>query len=148
MIYPDQICPTAISNSDIHRWMNGRTGCGLCITQWDINQPLKRRKFWASLVVQWLRLLASNAGGMGSIPGQGSKDPTYCMVGPKSFKKRIRNSNMSLEDIMYFEDTMLSGTSSKKIKTVSFYSYEVSRVVKSRKQNESCQGLHAWEMGS
>ena len=99
-------------------------------------------------MVQWLRLLASNAGGMGSIPGQGSKDPTYCMVGPKSFKKRIRNSNMSLEDIMYFEDTMLSGTSSKKIKTVSFYSYEVSRVVKSRKQNEGCQGLHAWEMGS
>ena len=26
---------------------------------------------------------------------------------------------MPLEDIMYFEDTMLSGTSSKKIKTVS-----------------------------
>ena len=28
-----------------------------------------------SLVVQWLRLHASNAGGMGSIPGQGTKIP-------------------------------------------------------------------------
>ena len=28
-----------------------------------------------SLVVQWLRLGASTAGGMGSIPGQGTKIP-------------------------------------------------------------------------
>ena len=27
------------------------------------------------MVVQWLRLRASNAGGMGSIPGQGTKIP-------------------------------------------------------------------------
>ena len=29
-----------------------------------------------SLVVQWLRLHASNAGGMGSIPAWGAKSPT------------------------------------------------------------------------
>ena len=28
-----------------------------------------------SLVVQWLRLHASNTGGVGSIPGQGTKNP-------------------------------------------------------------------------
>ena len=28
-----------------------------------------------SLVVQWLRLCASNAGGTGSIPGHGTKTP-------------------------------------------------------------------------
>ena len=28
-----------------------------------------------SLVAQWLRLCASNAGGVGSIPGQGTKTP-------------------------------------------------------------------------
>ena len=32
-----------------------------------------------SLVVQWLRLRASTAGGMGSIPGGGTKDPA-CYV--------------------------------------------------------------------
>ena len=60
------------------------------------------------------------------------------MAWPKSFKKRIRNSNMSLEDIMYFEDVMLSETSSKKIKTVSFHSYEVSAAAKSL---QSCPTL-------
>ena len=28
---------------------------------------------WTSLVVQWLRLQAPNAGGLGSIPGQGTR---------------------------------------------------------------------------
>ena len=32
-------------------------------------------KMWTSLAVQWLRLGASNAGGMGSIPGWGTKIP-------------------------------------------------------------------------
>ena len=33
----------------------------------------KNESVGTSLVVQWLRLLAPNAGGMGLIPGQGSK---------------------------------------------------------------------------
>ena len=39
-----------------------------------------------SLVVQWLRLLASPAGGMGSIPGWGAKIPAYHMAWPKNTK--------------------------------------------------------------
>ena len=31
----------------------------------------------ASLVVQWLRLRAANAGGPGSIPGQGTRSRTW-----------------------------------------------------------------------
>ena len=34
-----------------------------------------------SLAIQWLRFCASNAGGMGSIPGQGTKIPHA--TGPK-----------------------------------------------------------------
>lgn len=36
-----------------------------------------------SLMVQWLRLLIPNAGGLGSIPDQGTKGPTCCAVWPK-----------------------------------------------------------------
>ena len=36
-----------------------------------------------SLEVQWLRLLASNAGGAGSIPGQGTKIPHVAWHGQK-----------------------------------------------------------------
>ena len=43
-----------------------------------------------SLVAPWLRLLASPAGGMGSIPGWGTKIPTYHMVWPEKHKTSIR----------------------------------------------------------
>ena len=36
-----------------------------------------------SLAVQWLRLCASNAGSMGSIPGQGTKIPHAMRCGQK-----------------------------------------------------------------
>ena len=117
--------------------MNGWKGCGLCVTQWDINQPLKRRKFWTFLAIQWLRPLASNAGGVGSVLGQGSRIPHTAWCGQKASKKRLWNSNMPLEDIMYFEDTMLSKTSSKKIKTVS-------GEVKSRQKAEWCCKSGRW----
>ena len=38
-----------------------------------------------SLVVQWLRLWAPNAGGLGLIPGQ-ELDPAYCNLGPSAAK--------------------------------------------------------------
>ena len=43
-----------------------------------------------SLVVQWLRLHASNAGVADSIPGQGTKipRPTCCVAWPKERKKK------------------------------------------------------------
>ena len=42
-----------------------------------------------SPVVQWLRLCTSNAGGVGSIPGQGTKIPHAVQRVPKNKKKII-----------------------------------------------------------
>ena len=39
--------------------------------------------FGTSLVVQWLKLRASTAGGTGSIPGQGTKIPHACGAAKK-----------------------------------------------------------------
>jgi len=47
----------------------------------------KKVQFGTSLGVQWLRLHASTAGGVGSIPGQGTKIP-YASAWPK--KKRMQ----------------------------------------------------------
>ena len=52
-----------------------------------------------SLVVQWLRLCASNAGGMGLIPGQGTKIPHTRQLGQKGKKwnkKRTQGGKKSL----------------------------------------------------
>ena len=43
---------------------------------------------WASLVGQWLRLCASNAGGVGSIPGWGTKIPHVTECCPPPPRKR------------------------------------------------------------
>ena len=43
----------------------------------------KKRKTWTSLEVQWLRLQTSTAGGMGSIPGLGTKNPYATKGGQK-----------------------------------------------------------------
>ena len=52
------------------------------------SQKVKRiARFGTSLAVQWLRLHASNAGSVGSIPGRGT--PTRRRVRPKKKKKRI-----------------------------------------------------------
>ena len=42
-------------------------------------------------MVQWLRLRASTAGGMGSIPSQGTKIPDAVQYGQK--KKGLKNVN-------------------------------------------------------
>ena len=41
-------------------------------------------------MVQWLRLHASNAGGAGSIPGQGDKIPQAVWHGQKERKKNFK----------------------------------------------------------
>ena len=52
--------------------------------------------FGTSLVVQWLRLCASNAGDMGSIPGQGTKIPHACRARKKKKKDKPKNRIMLL----------------------------------------------------
>ena len=46
----------------------------------------KKSKLGTSPVVQWLRLWASTAGGMGSIPGWGTKVPHAVQCGQKTKK--------------------------------------------------------------
>ena len=46
-----------------------------------------------SLAVQWLRLHASNAGGAGSIPSQGTKITHTAWSGPKKKKNRKENGD-------------------------------------------------------
>ena len=48
--------------------------------------------FGTSLVVQWLRLCAPNAGDMGSIPGQGTKIPHACRARKKK-KRQTKKQN-------------------------------------------------------
>ena len=53
------------------------------INKWDL---IKLKSFCTartSLAVQWLRLCAFNAGSVGSIPSQRSKDPTCCGAAKK-----------------------------------------------------------------
>ena len=52
---------------------------------WEGNSYLKVVRMGTSLAVQWLGLHASTAGGMGSIPGQGTKIP--CGVAKKEWLK-------------------------------------------------------------
>ena len=48
-----------------------------------------------SLVAQWLRLCAPNAGDLGSIPGQGTIIPHVAQHGQKKiFKKKKRKENV------------------------------------------------------
>ena len=51
-----------------------------------------------SLLVQWLRLLASTAGGMGLIPGQGTKIPH--ILQPKK-KKKSERLDFAKESVNY-----------------------------------------------
>ena len=53
-------------------------------------------------MVQWLRLCASNAGGMGSIPGQGTKIPHTIQCGQKKEKQTLAMNVYVIEaDVNY-----------------------------------------------
>ena len=52
------------------------------------NLSKKKRRPGTSLVIQWLRLCASNTAGMGLIPGQGTKIP--CTLQPKEEEDQSR----------------------------------------------------------
>ena len=67
----EKFCPIYIS---------GTEGRGKC-------SPMESRDGGTSLVVQWLRLPASNAGGEGSIPGGGTKIPRAAWCSQKKKKE-------------------------------------------------------------
>lgn len=53
---------------------------------WEVEKfPVLKVGVRISLMVQWLRLRASNAGGAGSIPGLETK-PSSCVAWPKKLK--------------------------------------------------------------
>ena len=51
---------------------------------------IKKKSEGTSLAVQWLRLCASNARGMGSIPGWGTKIPYVVWHGHKIKRKETK----------------------------------------------------------
>ena len=65
--------------------------------------PIKKKKLGTSLVVQWLRLHASNAGGAGSLPGWGTKIPHAPQHGSAK-KKRNENSNVFTLHTVFLDD--------------------------------------------
>ena len=62
--------------------------------RYKFHDPSGRGSGWGFLVVQWLRLHTSNAGGVGSISGQGIKIPHATW--PK------KKSNLSFQNGMIF----------------------------------------------
>ena len=54
-----------------------------------------------SLVVQWLRLSASSAGGMSLIPGQGTEIPHVTWYSQKKKQKKKRTSSHMLKLLAY-----------------------------------------------
>ena len=62
-----------------------------------------------SLAVQWLRLHASTAEGMDSIPGWGTKDPVCCVAVVKkiiiiTYTKHLLNKSVYVRLICSFSD--------------------------------------------
>ena len=57
--------------------------CGIDLGWESRAAPLVKGQPGTSLAVQWLRLHASNAGGTGSIPGQGTKIPHAAWQGQR-----------------------------------------------------------------
>ena len=55
--------------------------------EFHLPTQVKKSHWGTSLAVQWLRLCASTAGGVGSIPGQGTKIPHASLPGQKIKKK-------------------------------------------------------------
>ena len=80
--------PTLVFLPGKSHGQRGQAGC----SPWGCKESDKISQLGTSLVVQWLRLCAPNAGGLGSIPGRGTrphtlllrvgvpqlKDPTCC----------------------------------------------------------------------
>ena len=63
-------------------------------------ESVKTNEQGISPVVQWLRLHASNAGGMGSIPGQGTKIPHASQCGQIEKKKKRTTANEHIKGLV------------------------------------------------
>ena len=58
-------------------------GTSISVSTLLLLRKKKKKDAGISLAVQWLRLYTSIAGGMGSVPGQGTKIPHASWCGPK-----------------------------------------------------------------
>ena len=59
-------------------------------------------------MVQWLRLSTSNAGGMGSIPGQGTKIRHAVWHGHKEKKKKKTLKKVLLEKLGSYDQVIIN----------------------------------------
>ena len=71
-----------VSDSNIRPDTDSKPDCEVCYirdeaTAWNFSKSLPQG---TSLVVQWLRLCIPNAGGPGSIPGQGTKSRMHATL--------------------------------------------------------------------
>ena len=76
-----------IKYSKSHRIVHFKWACMVCSL--ILNKAVKKKKSWEFPGVQWLGLQASTAGGMGSIPGQGTKNPACHMAKNKAKHKQV-----------------------------------------------------------
>ena len=75
-VLPNSLSPFAMDKKAVPGGgMPNMVGSNLSADLFSIWHLSKRNVFGTSLVVLWLRLCASNAGGVGSIPGWGTKIP-------------------------------------------------------------------------
>ena len=74
-----------------------REGCGS--PSWQFSLVLKTEILGISLVVQWLELHIPNAGGLGSIPGQGTRSHvlqlTLCVSQWRPYTLQLKDSTCS-----------------------------------------------------
>ena len=68
-------------------------------TEMNKTNLVRKKEGRTSLVVQWLRLCLSNAEGMGSIPGKGTKIPngTWCSQKLNKLKKKRKGEEEKRE---------------------------------------------------
>ena len=64
-------------------------------------KKIQKKKDGASLVIQWLGLCASTAGGMGSVPGQGTGIPHTSKWGQKRKRKRKKKKKKTQKMITF-----------------------------------------------
>ena len=62
------------------------------VQKWRRRKSIRKEAEGTSLVVQWLRLCAPNAGGRGFKPWSGNQDPSCCTAWPKKKAKQQTGS--------------------------------------------------------
>ena len=82
---------------------------------------LNLRTVGTSLAVQWLRLHASIAGGVGSIPGHGTKIPSCCVA--KKKEKKLKDYSLFIWNLHKRQLDSMAIRHSQKLEINQFFSF-------------------------